>query len=300
MPSGRIAEALGKVSGLAGKIAIDATNPFAGRDEKYESLTHQVKSIIGGPVAKAFNTNFADLYDQIDDQRVRPSNLYAAEDGARAVTEQLSHDAGFDPVLVGGLELARALEEHLMGLEARPLERASAASFTAMQGRENSSAFKQDECRRFRLGAAMPIDLTEYAEGINNGLAEGTFCVLATCGQRGPDVGFKGSMQVFDKDHLCYWERTRSGHLANLRSDPRVGVMYFNRERGKYLRMYGSAGLYEDGPTREQIMTRTPVPELEKDPERRGIGVLIRVDRLVEPFGGVKQEREGDTVGNQG
>ena len=30
VPSGSIAEALGKVSGLAGKIAIDATNPFGG------------------------------------------------------------------------------------------------------------------------------------------------------------------------------------------------------------------------------------------------------------------------------
>jgi len=60
--------------------------------------------------------------------------------------------------------------------------------------------------------------------------------------------------------------------------------------------MYGRAELHEDGPTREQIMARTPAPELEKDPERRGIGVLIRVDRLVEPFGGVTQQREGQTA----
>lgn len=142
----------------------------------------------------------------------------------------------------------------------------------------------------------MPIDLTEYAEPINNALTEGTFCVLATCGEGGTDVGFKGSMQVFDNEHLCYWERTRSGHLANLRSDPRVAVMYFSRERGKYLRMYGPAELHEDGPIREQIMARTPTPELEKDPQRQGIGVLIQVDRLVEAFGGVTQQREDHPV----
>ena len=142
----------------------------------------------------------------------------------------------------------------------------------------------------------MTIDLTEYAEAINNALTDGTFCVLATCGDDGPDIGFKGSMQVFDQDHLCYWERTRGGHLANLLSDPGVAVMYFSRERGKYLRMYGDAELHEDGAIREQIMFRTPAPELEKDPQRQGIGVLIRVDRLVEPFGGVKQEREGQPV----
>ena len=61
----------------------------------------------------------------------------------------------------------------------------------------------------------MPIDVTEYAEAINNALTEGSFCVLSTCGEAGPDIGFKGSMQVFDTDSLCFWERTRGGHLAN-------------------------------------------------------------------------------------
>jgi hypothetical protein len=55
--------------------------------------------------------------------------------------------------------------------------------------------------------------------------------------------------------------------------------------------MYGRAELHEDNTAREQIMARTPAPELDKDPERQGIGVLIRVDRLVEPFAGVSQER---------
>jgi hypothetical protein len=36
-----------------------------------------------------------------------------AEDGAWEVTMQLVHDAGYDPVSVGGLDQARALEEHL-------------------------------------------------------------------------------------------------------------------------------------------------------------------------------------------
>jgi 8-hydroxy-5-deazaflavin:NADPH oxidoreductase len=113
VPSGEISAALGKVSGLAGKVAIDATNAYAGRNEEYESLAHEVKAIVGGPVAKSFNANFAALYDQIDEQRVRPSNLYAAEEDAREMTEELIRDAGYDPVSVGGLEHARALEDHL-------------------------------------------------------------------------------------------------------------------------------------------------------------------------------------------
>jgi len=113
VPSPAIVDALAGVSGIAGKIAIDATNAFRGRNEEFESLAHEVKSIVGGPTAKAFNLNFAAIYDEIPEQRARPSNLYAADDGARGAVEQLSRDAGYDPVYAGGLENARMLEEHL-------------------------------------------------------------------------------------------------------------------------------------------------------------------------------------------
>jgi 8-hydroxy-5-deazaflavin:NADPH oxidoreductase len=113
VPGAAISDALGKVDGLEGKTAIDATNAFGGRNEEFESLAHEVKSIVGGPVAKSFNANFAVLYDRVEEQRARPSSLFAAEDDAREVTERLIRDAGFDPVYVGGLENARLLEDHL-------------------------------------------------------------------------------------------------------------------------------------------------------------------------------------------
>jgi len=113
VPGTEISDALGKVTGLDGKVVIDATNAVGGRNEDFPSLAHEVKSIAGGPVAKSFNTNFAALYDQIDEQRTRPSNLYAADDEAREATEQLIRDAGFDPVYAGDLGQARALEDHL-------------------------------------------------------------------------------------------------------------------------------------------------------------------------------------------
>jgi 8-hydroxy-5-deazaflavin:NADPH oxidoreductase len=93
VPSDAISDALGGVTGYDGKVASDATNALDGRDEAYDSLAHQVKAVTGGPVAKSFNANFAVLYDQIDRQHERPSNLFAADDGARAVTERLSRDA---------------------------------------------------------------------------------------------------------------------------------------------------------------------------------------------------------------
>jgi len=119
VPSGSISDALGKVTGLDGKAAIDATNPFSGRNEQYESLAHEVKAHTNGPVGKAFNANFATLYGQIGAQRARPSCLYAAEEGAREATEQLIRDAGYEPVGLGGLENARALEDFVIGVLAK-------------------------------------------------------------------------------------------------------------------------------------------------------------------------------------
>src|SRR5262249_29955418 len=95
VPSGSIGDALGKVSGLDGKTVVDATNAFGGRNEQYASLAHEVKAHTNGPVAKAFNANFAALYDQVAGQRERPGCLYAADDEAREVTEQLIRDAGY-------------------------------------------------------------------------------------------------------------------------------------------------------------------------------------------------------------
>ncbi len=119
VPGGAASEALTKVSGLEGKVAVDTENAFAGRNEQYESFAHEVKSHTNGPVAKAFNANVAVLYDQIGDARVRPSCLYAADEEAREVTEQLIRDAGYEPVSVGGLENARALEDFVPGVFAK-------------------------------------------------------------------------------------------------------------------------------------------------------------------------------------
>jgi predicted dinucleotide-binding enzyme len=113
VPGPAIAEALSHVRGLEGKVTIDATNAARGRNDAYESLAHEVKAIVGGPTAKSFNLNFARVYEDIGTQRVRPSNLYCSDDEARDATEQLIRDAGYDPAYVGGLEHARALEDHL-------------------------------------------------------------------------------------------------------------------------------------------------------------------------------------------
>jgi 8-hydroxy-5-deazaflavin:NADPH oxidoreductase len=110
VPGPQISPALTKVSGLTGKIAIDATNIMPARQGNFPSYAEEVKSFTGGPVAKSFNMNFGSLYDVVAEQRVRPSNWYVADDEAVQITEQLIRDAGYDPVRVGNLTRARDFE----------------------------------------------------------------------------------------------------------------------------------------------------------------------------------------------
>jgi predicted dinucleotide-binding enzyme len=113
VPSGSIGEALDKVKNIEGKPVVDATNPFRGRREGFESLAHEIKATTGGPVAKAFNANFATLYDKLDEQRERPGCFFAADPEAAGVTAELIRDAGYDPIPVGDLGKARDLEAFL-------------------------------------------------------------------------------------------------------------------------------------------------------------------------------------------
>ena len=113
VPSAAIADALGSVTGLEGVPVIDATNMFGGDRQGFDSFAEYVRTLVDGPVAKSFNLNFAAAYDRLAEASTAPSMVYAAEDAARDVTEQLIRDAGYEPISAGGLDSARALEDGL-------------------------------------------------------------------------------------------------------------------------------------------------------------------------------------------
>jgi hypothetical protein len=56
-------------------------------------------------------------------------------------------------------------------------------------------------------------------------------------------------------------------------------------------RFHGVATVHESGPVRDQVMARTVPAELEKDPERKGAGVVIRLDKITNMGGQVLQSR---------
>ncbi len=127
---------------------------------------------------------------------------------------------------------------------------------------------------------------------VNNALANGCPCILATVSGDGePDIGYKGSMMVFDDSSLAYWERTKRQHMKNVKENSKVVVLFRDTKSKAAWRFHGKATLHEDGAIREQVMARTVKEELDKDPERKGAAVVISLDKITNMGGQVLQSR---------
>ena len=128
----------------------------------------------------------------------------------------------------------------------------------------------------------MPIELTdEMMEAVNRAIEDRMPCIVATASPEGmPDLSYRGSVLAYDREHLAFWERAKGETLRNLESNPQAAVCYRNSQTRQNWRFYGPVTVLRDGPKREEIMARVHPFELAQDPERKGIAVLIRVDRI--------------------
>jgi hypothetical protein len=71
-----------------------------------------------------------------------------------------------------------------------------------------------------------------------------------------------------------------------------VVIFYRNPEKRVNWRFLGAATVYETGAIRDNVMARTVKEELDRDPERQGMAVLVRVDRITQLNGTVVQQRD--------
>ena len=138
------------------------------------------------------------------------------------------------------------------------------------------------------------ISLTdEMREPINDALANGTPCVLATASSTG-DIGisFRGSMMVWDDQSLAYWDRSLGTGVEHIDEHGKVAVLFRDPARRVGWKFFGVAKAYQEGPIREQVMARVVQPELDRDPEHKGYAVIITVDRVENLAGRMVMERE--------
>ena len=125
------------------------------------------------------------------------------------------------------------------------------------------------------------IELTQFAEIIDNARTDNNTCLVATSNDGWPDVGLKGSVMVWDKDHLAWWERSKRETLAALGANPRVAIFVRNPTRDRRtLRFYGTARVVEDPELRERVWDRVQQVEKDMDKDKQGVAVIVRVDRV--------------------
>lgn len=143
----------------------------------------------------------------------------------------------------------------------------------------------------------MAIDMMGDMQVIDRAAADKVVCLLGTADAQGsPQISPKGSVMVFDAGRLAYWERAGRTALANLHANPKVVVYYRNPAKteqfpnGAVWRFYGKAEVLTEGAERDEVYDRTIPAERDKDPDKLGAAVMIKVEKITDLGGKIIQE----------
>jgi hypothetical protein len=126
------------------------------------------------------------------------------------------------------------------------------------------------------------ITLDDELKGIINGALEtASPMVLASVDKEGrPRLTFRGSIQAFSDDQVGFWARNTEGStMENLTGNPHVAMMYRNAQTRVVLQLSGRARVAA-GAERDRVFDNAPEIERKADPERKGVGVLVDLDRV--------------------
>jgi hypothetical protein len=119
-------------------------------------------------------------------------------------------------------------------------------------------------------------------------------CLVATVLPNGfAQVTPRGSVMVFDDEHLALWERGKGTTNENLKDGSKVTVFLRKPQlrdmgilpKGGIARFYGTATIHRSGSLYEETWTRLIQPEKDRDPDKKGFAVLVKIDRA-EDLGG--------------
>src|SRR6516165_8930977 len=98
VPNQAVPAALAGVTGLRGKVIIDATNRLGAEAPPtgYPSIAEYVKASTGGPTAKALIITWGGWLDQAAVGRPRAGQIFAADERAGGGLEQPGRDMGME------------------------------------------------------------------------------------------------------------------------------------------------------------------------------------------------------------
>ena len=97
----------------------------------------------------------------------------------------------------------------------------------------------------------------------------------------------RGGTMVFDDEHIALWERGKGSTAANLKDGTPLTV-YFRKPqlreegllpKGGIARFYGRATIHRSGPAYDKVWEKLVQPEKDRDPDKIGFAVLIKIER---------------------
>jgi hypothetical protein len=119
-------------------------------------------------------------------------------------------------------------------------------------------------------------------------------CLVGSCQPDGyAQITPRGSTQVYDDDHISLWERGRGSTTGNLQDGAKLTVYYGNFDLmhqgilpiAGIARFYGTAEIHKSGPVYDKVWERLIGPEKERDPDKGGFAVLIKIERAEDLLG---------------
>src|SRR3546814_11992221 len=104
-------------------------------------------------------------------------------------------------------------------------------------------------------------------------------CLVGTCLPNGfAQISPRGSVQVYDNDHISFWDRGGGSTAAGLIDGSKVSIYFHNPElmtagvlpAGGIARFYGEAAIPTEEPVVQRSWDRLVTPEKNSHTERNG------------------------------
>jgi hypothetical protein len=131
--------------------------------------------------------------------------------------------------------------------------------------------------------APVSLQLGEEIRGlVDQALTNGTPMLIAVVTADGkPRMSFRGSIQSLSDDQLSFWVRRVEGEtLEGIKVHPDVAVLYRDAAKRVLVQFAGRGRIATDPAERDRVFEIAPEIERRADPERKGAGVVIDLDRV--------------------
>ena len=135
-----------------------------------------------------------------------------------------------------------------------------------------------------KMMAKIPLKLQDH---INKAFPKNVILVGTTLDDGFAQISPRGSVIVYDEETLAFWDRGKGRIHDTVKNGSKITFYYRNTDlredgtlpKGGIARFYGTAELILEGTVWDNVYERMVEPERERDPEKLGSAVLVKVER---------------------